>query len=271
MPQSLDLDLNGQDVEVTDAPTDSPDALRLLLVEDETKLALLVARALTGQGYAVDVVTRGDEALALLTRPGASWSLIVLDRMLPGLDGAAVVRGLRAAGCSVPVLMLTALGSIDDRVEGLDAGANDYLPKPFALQELYARVRALLRTVAVPPAPAGAERAITPASTTIAGPELLIVGDLELDVEGLVAHRAEQRIDLRPKEAAILASLMREPDRVVGRWTILDAGWGDVDVPNANHLDVHMRRIREKVDRPFGRASIETVRGVGYRIRSDGR
>ncbi|MCW2972173.1 MAG: winged helix family two component transcriptional regulator [Thermoleophilia bacterium] len=244
-----------------DATTELP--IRLLLVEDETKLALIIAKALTAQGYSVDVTTRGDEAYALLARPGAPWSLVVLDRMLPGLDGVTVCRQLREAGNDVPILMLTALEAIDERIVGLDAGANDYLPKPFALRELYARVRALLR----------AHRPqVLPRDVVIEhAPEHLVVGDLTLDVDGLVAFRGEARIDLRPKEAAILASLMRQPDRVVSRWTIFDAAWGDVDVPSANHLDVHIRRIREKVDRPFDRASIETVRGAGYRIRGDGR
>lgn len=240
--------------------------IRLLLVEDETKLAMIIAKALTAQGYSVDVTTRGDEAYALLARQGAPWSLVVLDRMLPGLDGITICRQLREAGNDVPILMLTALEALDERILGLDSGANDYLPKPFALRELYARIRALLRAHR-PQVLEGLETAVEHAHE----PERLTVGDLTLDVDGLVAFRGSERIDLRPKEAAILASLMREPDRVVSRWTIFDAAWGDVDVPSANHLDVHMRRVREKVDRPFGRASIETVRGAGYRIRGDGR
>ncbi|MCW2924800.1 MAG: two component transcriptional regulator, winged helix family, partial [Thermoleophilia bacterium] len=183
--------------------TDTTTAARILVVEDEPKLAQIIATALTRQGFSVDVVDRGDDALVRLSMPDAAWALVVLDRMLPGLDGTAVCERLRAAGNEVPILMLTAMGAVDDRVAGLDSGANDYLPKPFALKELYARVRALLRTVARPAAAADVGG--------VAG-EVLEVGDLELDVEGLVAHRAGTRVDLRPKEAAILASLMRRPD-----------------------------------------------------------
>lgn len=233
-------------------------ASRILLVEDEPKLAQIVAKALTGQGYQVDVIGRGDEALTRLTQTDAGWSLVVLDRMLPGMDGATICEHLRAAGNDVPVLMLTAMGAVDDRVAGLDSGADDYLPKPFALKELYARVRALLRSHG-------------PRGASAQGVEMLVVDDLELDAAGLVAYRGDVRIDLRPKEAVILATLMRQPDRVVSRWMILDEAWGDSDAPSSNDLDVHIRRVRQKVDRPFARASIETVRGAGYRIRSDGR
>ncbi|MBC7460308.1 MAG: response regulator transcription factor [Thermoleophilia bacterium] len=243
--------------------THTESVVRLLLVEDETKLAMIIAKALTGQGYAVDVATRGDEAYALLSRPSAPWELVILDRMLPGLDGASICRQLRSSGIETPIIMLTAMSGVDDRIDGLDAGADDYLPKPFALKELYARVRSVLRV----------RRAAGPmvVAEALESIEQLVVGDLALDVDGLVAFRGDQRIDLRPKEAAILACLMRQPDRVVGRWSIFDAAWGDVDVPSANHLDVHIRRIRQKVDRPFDRRSIETVRGAGYRIRGDGR
>lgn len=233
-------------------------AARILVVEDESKLADIMAKALVGQGYDVEVVGRGDDALSRLTQLDVTWSLVVLDRMLPGVDGITICERLRAADNDVPILMLTAMGSVDERVVGLDSGANDYLPKPFALKELYARVRVLLRTHG-------------PSVAAVPGVDKLVVGDLELDVEGLVAYRGDARIDLRPKEAVILACLMRQPDRVVGRWVILDQAWTVADAPSSNDLDVHIRRVRQKVDRPFARASIETVRGAGYRIRSDGR
>jgi two-component system OmpR family response regulator len=155
--------------------------------------------------------------------------------------------------------MLTALGSVNARIEGLDGGANDYLPKPFALKELYARIRSLLRSAAV----------ATPPTRGVPGAPVLTVGDLWLDVERLVAYRGGDEVELRPKEAAILECLMQRPDRVVPRWVILDAAWGDVDAPSANDLDVHIGRIRRKIDKAFDRASLETVRGTGYRIRSD--
>ncbi|MCW2960802.1 MAG: two component transcriptional regulator, winged helix family [Thermoleophilia bacterium] len=242
---------------MVDPDTTARDSVRVMVVEDEPKLAEIVARALAGQGYDVDVVNRGDDALRRLMAPQAPWAIVILDRMLPGIDGLEVCRLLRAAGNSTPVLMLTALGSVDDRIDGLDGGANDYLPKPFALKELYARIRVLLRAEAIT------------ANAAVEAGAMLNVGDLSLDVERLAAFRGDERIELRPKEAAILACLMERADRVVPRWVIHEAAWGDVDAPSANDLDVHIGRIRNKVDKPFDRVSIETIRGAGYRIRSE--
>jgi two-component system OmpR family response regulator len=224
--------------------------VRLLVVEDEAKLAGLLSRGLREEGYAVDVTGRGEDAVWMAQ--AAPYDAILLDVMLAGLDGFEVCRRLRAQSVWSPVLMLTARDAVDDRVTGLDAGADDYLVKPFSFDELLARIRALVRRVPE-------ER-----------PVVLEVGDLRLDPATRTAKRGDVELDLSPKEFALLELFMRRPGRVLTRSELLDGAWDHAFERRSNIVDVYLRSLREKVDRPFGRASLETVRGVGYRLRSDG-
>jgi two-component system, OmpR family, response regulator len=188
---------------------------------------------------------------ALWRARSTEYDAIVLDLMLPGIDGLAVCRQLRADGIWSPVLMLTARDGLGDRIGGLDAGADDYLTKPFAFAELLARLRALARRGAP-------ER-----------PPVLTVGDLELDPATRGVRRGGDEIELSPKEFALLETFMRRPGRVLSRFELLEHAW-DYEYENrSNVIDVYVRYLREKIDRPFGRASLETVRGVGYRLRAD--
>ena len=230
-------------------PVAHNEGVRILVVEDEVKLAALLRRGLTEEAHAVDVASTGEDGLA---RAGATeYDAIVLDLMLPGIDGLEVCRRLRTAGVWSPVLMLTARDAVEDRVSGLDAGADDYLTKPFAFAELLARLRALARRVAP-------ER-----------PAVIAVGDLTLDPATHGVRRGEAEIDLSPKEFALLETFMRRPNRVLSRFELLEHAW-DYDYDNrSNVVDVYVRYLREKIDRPFGRASLETVRGAGYRLRAD--
>jgi two-component system, OmpR family, response regulator len=223
--------------------------VRILIVEDEPKMADVLRRGLTRAGLAVDAVELGGDAL---TRAGATdYDAIVLDAMLPDLDGLEVCRRLRADRVWSPVLMLTARAGVPDRVNGLDAGADDYLAKPFAFDELLARLRALTRRGPV-------ER-----------PPVLEVGDLRLDPAGHRAWRGETLLDLSAKEFALLEIFMRHPGQVLSRFTLLEHAWeGDYE-NRSNVVDVHLRQLREKIDRPFGHASLQTVRGVGYRLCED--
>jgi two-component system OmpR family response regulator len=216
--------------------------MRVLVVEDEPKMARLIKRGLEGAGLAVDIAPDGEEAL--WRAPSAAYDAIVLDRMLPGIDGTEVARRLRAEGVTVPVLMLTALGEVPDRVGGLDAGADDYLVKPFSFDELLARLRALARRGPV-------ER-----------PPVLTVGELELDPARHELRRAGVPVALTAKEFALMEAFMRHPGQVLSRLQLLDTGW-DGDYENrSNVVDVHVAALREKV----GRSTLETVRGVGYRL-----
>ena len=222
--------------------------MRVLLVEDEVKLAELVARGLREEGHAVDIATRGREAVTLAQ--AEPYDAIVLDVMLPGgLDGFEVCRALRGKGVWSPVLMLTARDAVEDRVTGLDAGADDYLAKPFAFGELLARLRALRRR-------APRER-----------PTVLEVGDLSLDPASHRAWRDGTLLDLSAKEFALLELLMRNPGAVLSREQLLGGAWDMSFERRSNIIDVYIRYLREKIDRPFSRTSIETVRGVGYRLR----
>ncbi len=223
--------------------------VRVLVVEDEAKMADLVKRALEREGYAVDLAASGNDALWLGTE--CDYDAIVLDVMIPPPDGFEVCRRLRAAGRWAPVLLLTARDSVDDRVAGLDSGADDYLPKPFTFAELYARLRALTRRRA-------SER-----------PTVLMIGDLVLDPASHEVTRAGTPIELSPKEFALLELFMRYPGEVLSRSTILDRVWDFAYDGTSNVVDVYVRYLRDKIDRPFGRESIETVRGVGYRLGSD--
>jgi two-component system OmpR family response regulator len=224
--------------------------MRVLVVEDEPKMADLLRRGLSGQGAVVDVVDRGEEALWMSA--AHPYDALVLDVALPGIDGFECCRRLRAEGVWTPVLMLTARGEVEDRVAGLDAGADDYLLKPFALAELGARLRALVRREPRP------------------RPVALTVGDLRLDPAEQRAWRGEAEIPLTRTELALLEAFMRRPGQVLDRLALLEAGWGHEYENRSNVVDVYVRYLREKVDRPFDRSAIETVRGAGYRLRPDG-
>jgi DNA-binding response OmpR family regulator len=218
--------------------------MRVLVVEDEKKTASFIRKALRAEGFAVDVCGDGNDALQLAeTTP---YDAIVLDIMLPGRDGLSVIKRLRQRRSVVPVLLLSARGAVDERVEGLDAGADDYLPKPFALAELVARVRAMGR------------RAGEPRAT------VLQVGDLALDTVTRVASRGGRTIELTAREYRLLEFLMQSPGRISGRMSILEKVWDYDFDPGTNLVDVYVRRLREKVDGDCGERLIHTVRGVGY-------
>jgi two-component system OmpR family response regulator len=223
--------------------------MRVLVVEDETKLRELLRRGLGEEGYTADVADRGEEALWMAH--AVSYDAIVLDVMLPGADGFEVCRRLRGNGVWAPVLMLTARDEIDDRVNGLDAGADDYLTKPFAFEELLARLRALARRAPV-------ER-----------PSVIEVGDLRLDPAAHRAWRGEQELDLTAKEFALLELFMRRPGMTLSRTQLLDGAWDIAFESRSNVVDVYVRYLRDKIDRPFGRSTIQTVRGVGYRLSAE--
>ena len=224
-------------------------AMRILVVEDELKMAGLLRRGLQEEGHAVDLARTGDDALWMAR--ATKYDAVVLDLMLPGLDGIEVCRRLRDGGVWAPVLMLTARDGVDDRVAGLDAGADDYLPKPFSFAELLARLRALVRRGA-------GER-----------PAVLQVGDLRLDPATRRAWRGDVEVKLSAKEFALLEAFMRRPGDVLSRYQLLEHAWDYGYENRSNVVDVYVRYLRDKVDRPFGRASIETVRGVGYRLRDE--
>src|SRR5215203_5540874 len=213
--------------------------MRVLVVEDEIKMASLIRRGLRSEGLAADVAIKGEDALWMAGSTG--YDAIVLDVMLPGIDGFETCRRLREEGIWSPVIMLTARDSVEDRVAGLDRGADDYLTKPFSFGELLARLRALARRGPV-------ER-----------PVLLEVGDLRLDPATRQVWRGETEIPLSAKEFLLLEVFMRRPGEVLSRFQLLEHGW-DYDYENrSNVVDVYVRYLREKVDRPFGRESIETV------------
>lgn len=222
--------------------------MHVLVVEDDLKMAALLRRGLEHEGYAVDVVGTGAEALWAAEE--LAIDAIVLDVMIPSPDGFEVCRQLRQAGRWMPVLLLTARDSVSDRVTGLDAGADDYLVKPFSFDELFARLRALLRREP-------GER-----------PTVLQVADLELDPASKVVRRGDVEIDLSVKELALLELFMRHPDEVLTRSQILDHVWDFAYEGTSNVVDVYVRYLREKLDRPFDRQTIETVRGHGYRLRA---
>jgi two-component system OmpR family response regulator len=224
--------------------------LRVLIVEDHVKLASLIRRGLRKEGMAADVETTGEGGLA--RAQATDYDAIILDVMLPGLDGFDVCRRVRSAGVWAPILMLTARDSVQDRVAGLDGGADDYLTKPFSYAELLARLRALVRR-------GGIER-----------PTELEVGSLRLDPATRRVWRGEAEIELSAKEFAILETFMRRPGEVLTRFALLEHAW-DYDYENrSNVVESYVRYLRRKIDQPFGVRSIETVRGAGYRLRADG-
>jgi len=221
--------------------------MRVLVVEDQPKMSRLLKRGLQDEGFAADVSANGEDALWMAG--STPYDAIVLDVMLPGIDGFETCRRLRAEGVWAPVLMLTARDSVEDRVAGLDGGADDYLAKPFSFSELTARIRALVRRGSV-------ER-----------PVVLEVGDLELDPANRTVSRGETPIALSAKEFALLETFMRRPGSILSRLELLEHAW-DYEYENrSNVVDVYVRYLREKIDRPFGCDSIETVRGAGYRMR----
>jgi len=223
--------------------------MRVLVVEDEVKMGSLLRRGLQEDGHAADVARTADDALWMAA--AVDYDAIVLDVMLPGRDGFEVCRELRERGVWAPVLMLTARTAVEDRISGLDAGADDYLPKPFAFGELLARLRALVRRGAP-------ER-----------PPVLEAGGLRLDPSTHQVWRGVTEIELSTKEFALLETFMRRPGQVLSRYQLLEHAW-DIGYENKSNLvDVYVRYLREKVDRPFGVASLETVRGAGYRLRTE--
>lgn len=224
--------------------------MRLLVVEDDVKMAGLLKRGLEREGYAVDLAATGEEALWAGSE--FPYDAVVLDAMIPFPDGFEVCCQLREAGKWMPVMMLTARDSVDDRVRGLDAGADDYLPKPFSFAELYARLRALLRRDP-------GER-----------PVVLRAGDLRLDPASKVVNRGREVIGLSAREFALLELLLRHKGDVLSRTAILDHVWDFNYDGTSNVVDVYIRYLRDKIDRPFDRCAIETVRGAGYRLRGDG-
>jgi two-component system, OmpR family, response regulator len=223
--------------------------MRVLIVEDDLRMASLVRRGLVKEGLAADVVPNGEDAL--WTADAHPYDAIVLDVMLPGLDGFETCRRLRAAGVWTPVLMLTARDTVEVRVAGLDSGADDYLVKPFAFAELLARLRALAR------------RGDT------GRPAVLAVGDLRLDPATRDVMRGGTPIQLSAKEFALLEAFMRRPGEVLSRLHLLEHAWDFAYESRSNVVDVLVRRLRRKIDEPFGRRSLETVRGAGYRLRAE--
>ena len=224
--------------------------MRILVVEDDPKMAALLQRGLTGEGLATDTASTGEDALWMAG--STAYDAVVLDVMLPGIDGFETCRRLREDGVWTPVVMLTARDGIDDRVAGLDGGADDYLLKPFAFEELLARLRAVIRRGPV-------ER-----------PAVLTVGDLRLDPATRQAWRAQTPIALSATEFAVLEALMRRPGEVLSRFQLLEKAWSGAYENRSNVVDVYIRYLRDKIDRPFGVSSIETVRGSGYLLRADG-
>jgi two-component system OmpR family response regulator len=213
-------------------------------------MASLIRRGLTKEGLAVDVAKDGEEALWMAQ--SSNYDVIVLDVMLPGINGFETCRRLRTSGVWAPVLMLTARNSVDDRVAGLDTGADDYLVKPFAFAELLARLRALARR-------GDGER-----------PSVLEVGDLRLDPATHRVWRGSAEISLSTKEFALLETFMRRADEVLSRYDLLEHAWDFAYENRSNIVDVYVRHLRRKIDEPFGRHSLETIRGAGYRLRADG-
>jgi DNA-binding response OmpR family regulator len=225
--------------------------MRILVVEDEERLARLISRVLGEEGYRAETVGDGRSALArALAEP---FDVLVVDWMLPDLDGIQVIRRLRAAEVSVPVLMLTARGQVEDRVEGLDAGADDYLSKPFAFPELLARIRALSRW------PREDNKRAAEAS-------VLAAGDVSLDPVRHVVWRDGEQVDLSAREFALLATLIRRPGQVFTRSVLLDTVWGGSDEVYTNVVDLYISYLRKKLDRKGEPSRIRTVRGVGYTL-----
>jgi two-component system OmpR family response regulator len=225
-----------------------PPDMRVLVVEDEVKLAAVIRKALREEAMLADVAISGEDAVWMVE--ANQYDVLVLDVNLPGMDGFETCQRLRGDGIRTPILMLTARDGVEDRITGLDTGADDYLVKPFDFGELFARVRALARR-----GPAGSA-------------PVLDVGDLTLDVAAHTARRGDVEIPLSTKELQLLEVFMRRPGQVLSRYQLLEGAW-DMEYENrSNVVDVYVGYLRDKIDRPFGVESIETVRGAGYRLRS---
>ncbi|MGI2261181.1 response regulator transcription factor [Shewanella sp. GXUN23E] len=223
--------------------------MRILLVEDDASLSRFVEKGLQEAGHQVEVTDNGKHALTLCMTE--QFEVAIVDRMLPGLDGLSLVKALRAAQIATPVLFLTALGGVDDRVEGLEAGGDDYLTKPFAFSELLARVTALSR------------RSLNISAQ--ANPELC-VGDLVINLFEHTASRQGKTLDLQPKEFRILELFMRHPGRVITRTMLLEHVWDIHFDPQTSVVETHISRLRNKLEKPFGDSLIQTVRGAGYKL-----
>ena len=224
--------------------------MKLLLIEDDREAATYIAKGLGESGYVVDVAHEGREGLFMAS--SGNYDALVVDRMLPNMDGLAVIAALRAAEVRTPVLILSALGAVDDRVKGLRAGGDDYLVKPFAFAELLARIEALLR-----------RGSAAPATTR------LKVADLEMDLLARTIHRAGREIELLPREFRLLEFLMRHADQVVTRTMLLENVWDYHFDPQTNVIYVHVSRLRQKIDKGFEKALLHTVRGAGYRLSAE--
>ncbi|MES2146716.1 MAG: response regulator transcription factor [Pseudomonadota bacterium] len=221
---------------------------KILIVEDDTETAAYVQRGLSEDGHSVEHAATGVEGLFRAT--DEKFDLIILDRMLPALDGLSVLRALRAAGIATPVLVLSALGSVGDRIEGLDSGSDDYLVKPFAFAELLARVNALLRR----------------SEARVSADPKIIVGDLEIDPLARQVRRAGRKIELKPREYLLLEYFARNHGRIVTRTMLLEQVWNYHFDPGTNVIDVHVSRLRRKLDSEFERPMLQTVRGAGYML-----
>ena len=224
--------------------------MKLLVIEDDHETAAYIVKGLQESGYVVDVAHEGREGLFMAT--SGNYDTLIVDRMLPGMDGLAVIAALRAAELRTPVLILSALGAVDDRVTGLRAGGDDYLVKPFAFAELLARLESLMRRG-------------TGAPTTTK----LNVGDLEMDLLARTVHRGKQEVDLLPREFRLLEFLMRHAGQVVTRTMLLENVWDYHFDPQTNVIDVHVSRLRQKIDKGFDKRLLHTVRGAGYRLSTD--
>jgi two-component system OmpR family response regulator len=224
--------------------------VRILLIEDDKDVASFIQAGLEQAGFTVDHSGNGKDGLFLATTE--DYDALIVDRMLPGVDGLAIVRTLRASNQPIPVLILSALGEVDDRVKGLKAGGDDYLVKPFAFSELLARLEALLRRT----------------STTNSGGEAttLQVADLEMDLLRRTVRRGDTQIDLQPTEFRLLETLMRHEGQVVTRTMLLEQVWGFHFDPKTNVIDVHISKLRSKIDKDFVPPLLHTVRGAGYRL-----
>ena len=222
---------------------------RILIIEDDPATSAFIAKGLKEAGYAVESTGEGREGLYLAT--GSDFDLIVLDRMLPQIDGLAILTSLRAAGITTPVLMLTAMSAVDERVRGLRAGADDYLVKPFSFEELHARAEALLRR---------------PSGTELRDETHLSCADLELDLVARTVSRGGRRIELQPREFQMLAFLLSRQGRVVTRTMLLEGVWDYHFDPQTNVIDVHISKLRKKIDAPGEPPLIHTVRGAGYML-----
>ena len=222
--------------------------MRLLVIEDERKIARVITESLKREKYAVDVAYDGEEGFNLAD--SQPYDLLIVDRMLPGLEGAEIVKKLRENGKNMPILFLTALSTTEDKTLGLDVGADDYLTKPFAIDELLARVRALLRR---PP---------------IQQPDILKIDDLRIDKQQQTVTRAGKDIDLTNKEYALLEYLMQHPNQILSKETLIDHVWDfDADIL-PNNVEAYIKNLRQKIDKPFKKQLIKTMRGFGYRIGS---